>query len=316
MTTLICAGTLFSDWEHVLANNVPTGLRDTTLQKKFSALSTEIYQRKFLDADELTWKTFAPDEASLDQARNLLSNPQIDSIFIYCDTNSSLFLDFWKATDVTAKFLLFYSSPEIELAKYFNTHSFDATQVESIIEAWIIRTRAMLTFFMNSRDLCLLVNVQSATIMHHSLFEKLKKHFDIDLKADSLASQPNSEVSTLLVYLATSLLLNNEKVAELYDEVRSAATVLCDQDKNLENLQSRSDVLVPDFLNEAKALIKSEQLNNEMASELSMKQEQVFQAQEELDYYYVNTQKQENILADYLSSDPLLKIARQARLNQ
>lgn len=316
MTTLICAGTLFSDWQRVLLNTLAADPEHSPAHEKFSAFNSEICRQHFQSPDQATWEPFSAEENHLDQARNLLSTIRNEQLFSWSETNNGLILDLWKTADETSKFLLFYSSPEFELGNYFNTHSFDENQVENIIGSWVIRTRAMLTFFMNNRNRCLFVNVQSADTMGDLLLQKLNEHFHLDLKTGVVIEEQQKEHAALLKYLAATLLFNNEKVAQLYDETISAATVLCDQDKDLKNILSRSVALIPGYLHEVKNLMRFHQLKNEMADELSMKQLQVFQAQEELDYYYVKSQKQENIIANYLSSDPLLKIVRHVRLNQ
>ena len=316
MTTLFCTGNLFSNWKQLLSNSNSAAPSNIALHDKLTEFSTDVCQRQFPGADEVTWKPFTPEETHLNSARDLLSSIQTESTFVFCDTNSSLYLDLWKKADESAKFLLFYSSPESELAAYFNAHPYDAPRAEQVIEAWINRTMAMLKFFMNNREASLLVNLQSAIGMRDSLGQNLKRLFGIDLEAICSTNPRLTEDSVLLTYLATGLLAHDARVAELYDETRSAATTLCEQDKSLQDIQSRSENLVPLFLKEAKNLMESKQRKNEMEIELSEKQHQIFRAQEELDDYYVNTQRQTGVLTNYLSSDPLLRIARQLRLNQ
>jgi low affinity Fe/Cu permease len=316
MTTLICAGTLFSDWQRVLLNTLSVNPELSHVYKQLAAFNAEICSRHFQITDQATWEPFSVEENHLDQARNLLSATQNEPLFSWGDRSNVLFLDLWKTADETSRFLLFYSSPEFELGNYFNTHPFDESQVESIIEAWAIRTRAMLAFFMNNRKRCLLVNVQSADTPGNLFLKKINEHFQLDLKTGIATEEQQNEHSAMLKYLSATLLLNNGKVAQLYDETLSTATVLCDQDKDFQNIQCRSTALIPAYLDELKTLIKTEHLKNELVEKLSMKQRQIFQVREELDYYYVKSQEQEKILADYLRSDRLLRIARKVRLNQ
>jgi len=351
MTTLICSGTLFSDWQNVTKALVPADSSRLSVHTEITILAKEICQQQFPGMDELDWTTFSPDKKHTDQANQLLSSIENEPLYIWDNGNSSLYLDFWKSTAEGAKFVLFYSRPELELSNYIENHPFEMSRVEKTIDAWVIRTRAMLTFFMNNRDRCLLVSVQTAGSENESFIQALNKQFGLDLEAEPLTTPLLNNNSVLIEYLATTLLLKNRYVSELYDEVRSAATVISNQDKTISGIEDRGKSLINEFLNETatyKQLNKTqpiledelslskhqinqmqEELENyfkqmnevqpELEDELSLSKLQINQMQEELEYYFRKSIEQEkitNTMADYLSNDPLLKLARHARQTQ
>ena len=191
------------------------------------------------------------------------------------------------------------------------------------MQAWLVRTKVMLAFFMNNRSQCLLVNLQSADSERHLFVQLLNERFRLQIDRNASAAKNRSGNLALVEYLAASLLRDNELVSELYDEVRSAATVIGEQDASLENTQSRSRSLIGAFLNETTSyeqLTKSyrqlSESHKELENDLSLKQLQINQLKEELEYYFKSRQEQRDIFTNYLASDSLLNVARQARMSR
>jgi hypothetical protein len=264
----------------------------------------------------LNWQTFTPDVDYNDRAGQLLSNLENEPLFTWENSNSSLYLNFWRKAAKNAKFLLFYSSPEFELSSYISTHPFDTSSIEMAMNAWLIRTQAMLAFFMHNRDRSLLLDVQSADSANESFIQILNQQFDLNLEFKPLAAAVLNDSSVLLEYLATTLLLKNQQVSEFYDEVRSAATQISDRDKSISNIETRNTALVNAFLTEVTTYNQLRDTRSVLEDELASNRLQINQMAEELEYYFKNSIEKEkiaNTVMDYLSNDPLLKIARQAR---
>lgn len=323
MMTLICSGNLFSNWQHIVEINALTNPEYTTVSQQLSVLSEEMCRAQFPDTDELNWRPFSPSEGFTTQASELFSSIEDEALFTWSDINCALNLDFWQSTIENASFLLFYSSPEYELASYINSRSFNEAHVEEIMQAWLVRTKVMLAFFMNNRSQCLLVNLQSADSERHLFVQLLNERFRLQIDRNASAAKNRSGNLALVEYLAASLLRDNELVSELYDEVRSAATVIGEQDASLENTQSRSRSLIGAFLNETTSyeqLTKSyrqlSESHKELENDLSLKQLQINQLKEELEYYFKSRQEQRDIFTNYLASDSLLNVARQARMSR
>lgn len=313
MTTLICAGTLFADWQDALKKLIPSDSKLLVAQNELSKFGAEVCQQHFPEMEELAWRPFFLDEDYLDQAKTLLLPAQDKQLFTWADSNNSLLLNFWKTAVDDAKFVLFYSSPEYELSNYINSHPFGEKVIENVITAWVNRSRAMLTFYLNHRKDSLLVNSQSVQSEEETFIQALNKKFDLCLEVDSAASTDQPENSVLVYYLATTLLLNREDVSEIYDEICSAATVICEQDKTFENIQQRNKSLIALFLKETQSTNDLKSHQEELKDELQLKQIQLAQITDELEYYFVKSKEQEKVFTDYLSTDPLLRIARQVR---
>jgi hypothetical protein len=318
MITLICTGTLFSDWRRIQDQLFQHKTENLPISVELTKLSVKICKEHFHNPNELSWAAFSPDDTYLNKAKRIMSSLENNSFYAWADTNSCLSLNFWQAAANDAKFLLFYSSPEHELSKYIHSHPFDEKEIEGVIAAWETRTRAMFTFFMNNREQCLLVNVESAGSESGPFVQKLNEQFDLDLEPGSAVDSQRSGSSALMEYLATTLLLNNQFVSEIYDEVRSAATVLRRQDKSIPGIEERSKSLINAYLHELAALMHLATSRQELEDELSLGQLQIEQMAEELEFYVQKNREQENItrvFADYLGNDPLLKVARKVRLS-
>jgi len=319
MTTLICTGTLFSEWQHVLESQVPGAASRLPAQAELNSYSEALCQQQYPETDELTWKSFSPDEKDTDNARQLFSAINSESLFIWADANSSLYLDLWLSIDSDSRFIMFYANPEYELSNYINTHNFNTRDIEKVISAWTTRTRAMFTFFMNNRGRCLLVNVQDANSDGRLLVKLLNEKFGFDLQTDSPDAGEEAENFALLDFLATTLLLNDDSVSELFDEVRSVATVISRQDKAIADIQVRNRSLINTFLDEVTEFKRVTKSQKALKNEQSLNHLQISQLVEELEFYFKKCKEQENVnntFAKYLSNDPLLKLARHARRMQ
>lgn len=316
MTTLICSGTLFSNWQQIAGLNNVTDPKHAPVFARLSALSENICRKQFSGTDKLDWKPFSPNEEDTNAAGALLSLVKNEPLFAWADTSSSLYLDYWNSAIDNAGFLLFYSSPEIELSRYINKYAYNAAQAEKVMQAWLIRSRAMLAFFMGNRSRCLLVNVQSAESEQQLFTRVLSDHFKLQLENKHSTFKEDSKDLALVEYLATGLLLGDETVAELYDDIRSAATMICEQDKAMPDIKSRSSSLIDKSLQEAASYRQLAQTHKQLEEDLVLTQMQFSQVTEELEYYFNTSREQAKIFTDYLRTDPLLNIARQARKSQ
>jgi hypothetical protein len=316
MTILICSGTLYSGWQQTAALSNVTGPQPSPVSTKLTALSEKICRQQFPETDELDWKPFSPSEEDTNAGSALLSLLKNEPFFAWADNHSSLYLDYWNSTIEDAGFLLFYSSPEFELSRYIIRDAYNTAQAENVMRAWLIRSRAMLAFFMNNRSRCLLVNVQSAESEQQLFTSVLSEHFKLKLDNNHSTVSETSKALALEEYLASSLLLGDETVAELYDEIRSAATIICEQDKAMPDIKSRSNSLIDKFLQEAASYRELAQSHKQLEEDLNLTQLQFSQVTEELEYYFNTNKEQEKIFTDYLRTDPLLNTARQVRKSQ
>ena len=317
MTSIICTGTLYSDWQNILPRHLPANSSQNDVSAEISALSRKICKRQYPDSDELDWKAFIPDDEFKDQAKQLLSNVESESLFAWQDNNSSLFLDFWNTAAESARFLLIYSSPEFELSQYISSHTFDPEFSEKVIAAWLIRTRAMLSFFMNNRDRCLLVGVETVNAEDGALSHLVDKQFALNLAFNPRRTSQPGGPSALIEFLATTLLLNESSVAELYDEVRSAASLIREQDKSIAGIGERNKSLINAFIDEVTAYQNLDDKQEEYDDELSRNLLQLHQTQKELEFYYLKASDAEILVDQYrffLSKSKVNKLARLLRL--
>lgn len=317
MLTLICSGTLYSNWQSTLKQQLPNNSSEHPAYAKLTTLSENICRQQFRDSEEFLWKSFTPSSKYTDKTRNQLPDVEDAPLFVWADKNCNLFLDYWKAITNNVKFLLFYSSPERELGNYLFKHPYDAHTHENVLKAWAVRTREMHAFFMKNRDRCLLVNAQCAESSQGALVKALNQHFDLELKPQNVPFVKTPSV--LVEFLATSLLLNNHYISEIYDDVCSSATLISKQEKQILDIEDRNIELIGAFVDEVKANVKLNDKHAELEEELCLYRLQKDQITEELEYYFDKNIEQENLastMANYLSTDPLLSVARQVRKMQ
>lgn len=316
MTTLICTGALFSDWELICKQLLQTNYSHHPVFTELSKLSTNMFQNQLLESKQMYWKPFPPNAEVSQDARMLLSSIRPEQQFIWADSNSCLALDFWQEASEDVSFVLFYSSPEFELSKYIKENSYDPIEVKSVLDAWNTRTRSMLTFFMQFRNKCLLVDVQDAMRTPEKLVQKINEVLNTVLAEPCSKSTKFPKDLILHEYFAATLVSNNDKVSELFDEVRSTATVLDEYIPKLTDIHTRTELLIPGFL---KNIDQMDQLKNSLAiaeDEINMMNLQIHEIQKELEFYYKKEKETAALNAEYLkflNQDPALKLARLAR---
>jgi len=98
MTTLICSGTLFSDWRNILKKYLPADSEKLFAHAEISVLAKEICHQQFPGLDELDRNPFTPDNAYADIASSLLSSIEKEPLSTWDDNNCSLYLNFLKTT--------------------------------------------------------------------------------------------------------------------------------------------------------------------------------------------------------------------------
>jgi len=319
MTTFICTGSLFSGWESIHNNYL---LADSSLHPvcvELSAFSAKIFQEQASGTDQLNWKPPCLDNHHSKEAKLLLSTVQCEPPLMWADTSSCLFLDFWQKVSEDVRFVLFYSSPEFELSKYIQKHSYDPSTVKSVVDAWIVRTRSMLTFFMKFRSTSLLIDVQSAMGNPGKLISTINDVLDTELNEPARKNYFPQNDSVLYEYFAATLLADNDNVSDLFDEVRSTATILEKDVPELRDIRSRTELLIPDFL---KKIDIQKQLETDLtlaSDKLTMMGLQLHQTQKELESYYLKERDTAVLNEKYLkflNQDSLLKLARLARLSE
>ncbi|MBE9548239.1 MAG: hypothetical protein IMF09_02445 [Proteobacteria bacterium] len=319
MTILFCTGTQYIDWPQVAEQCLSQTIWGTELQQALTAFNLEMSPGQLTGEEALSWKAFSPDKSFHETANTLLSSVEGKTFFVWADKTLSLNLEFWSSTVNSAKFLLFFCSPEAELGAYLAAHPFDEIELDKVLSAWVIRTQAMLGFYMNYRDRCLLVNVESAASESELFVQEINQRFDYNLPPNPPVTAFRNKKTTLVEYLATTLLLKNYRVLELYDEVRSASQLIGTQDNLILGIDDRSQLLIKGFLAEVAVYKQLADKQAGLEEQLFHNKLQINQMQEELEQYFKKSVEQEKItstMADYLSNDPLLKIARKARRRQ
>jgi hypothetical protein len=288
MALVICSGGLHSGWAALLQASLPEQGAPQNLEDGLSTLSTAICRQRFPGVATWNWKPFMPGDEWRSAALRTTSSTAPGFTHAWIDANACLMLDFWCSVDPQANFLLFYSSPEFELSCFLRSNPRDLSAVEAVISAWITRTRAMFNFFMHHRGRCLLLNVESWRHLDAAWADKLAADFGLKVDRTAVTGALRDERSLVLEYVAGTLLLDKFEVSNLYNHVRSAATVICNRDKVIEDIKARSMSLIPAVLDELERNADEHRELDEAA----------------------------DTFASYLTGDPLLRLARHNRAAQ
>jgi hypothetical protein len=316
MANLIISGIPYSYWCEIVLEQVGAGAQKHPRHAELSAFCERICREHHQAEDELDWRNFVPDAAGAEQAEQLLRKGNGAGTTYWADSNVALTLDFWRDADPDTFFLLFFSSPEWVLGNFIDSEPFHPVEADRVVEAWIDRSRNFLQFALNHRKQSLLLNTESLVSDPASLTAIIENHFGLSVPVKPQRETCHPSQSTVTRYVASSLLLTDSRLSDLYDNLRSAATAVHDQDHEIEGSKDRHTVLLDTFLNEVRDLRGQSERLAELEAEFSLKQQQVNKLIEELEYYYTMSRKQAGMFTSYLESDALLRVARRARVTQ
>ena len=239
---------------------------ESAFLEKLSEISTEIVNQYLPHTSPLMRKPVRPEQTLRERVAALEAIKDVGKSLIWSDAESSLYLDFWRESLMGAKFMLFYSSPERELANFFESTQFDINLVDDVLAAWIIRSQAMLAFYSNNNKECLLMNATSALKESNrflACFNEFSKE-SYSFVEDFAESVPKSGV--LDEFLATAFLLDKDTASEVYDELFSKTTVIAETDKVFIDIITRNSVLLKDSLEESrvhKSLLQAYKSSNQ-----------------------------------------------------
>lgn len=261
-------------------------------------------------------KPFDPEQALSDKISVFCSSIDPEETLVWWDEQSCLCLNFWRNTLEDSKFLLFYTSPEQELANFFASEQFDVQVISQVVTAWMIRTRAMLGFYARHRTDCLLVNSESAALHGASLVDLINKQFGTELQGQFTGHSATQRFNIVDLFLASSQILGNENVAEIYDELRSLTTVLQAEDKDMADDRDRADLLFQRCVMENQVLKKALESGQKKSEQLELARAHIKELQSELEFYYTQLEAQtarNELLGSYVGDDPFLELVRKAR---
>lgn len=290
---------------------------DSDFLEQLSEISTEIINQYWPRTSPLLRKPVRPEQTLRERVTAIEAVKDFGKNMIWSDTESSLYLDFWRESLFDAKFMLFYSSPERELANFFESTLFDIDVVNDVISAWIVRLQAMLAFYSNNNKECLLVNTTSV-FKENNRFLACFNEFSKDsftFVEDFAESVPKSGV--LDEFLATAFLLNNDTVSEIYVELCSKTTVIAETDKIIVDIITRNSSLLKDSLEESRVSNNLLQANKTANQQLELTNIHLQKLQQELEFYYGEYQELTNLrdkMKLFMTENRLLRLVRLARV--
>lgn len=159
------------------------------------------------------------------QALDILHANQGKEVWGWANPFSTWLLDFWKSLDPNIYFVLVYSSPEEDVAR-FMMEEIEFTQAGNTpADVWFSYNTQLLRFYNRNRERCILVGKNAACGNPSSLLGYCNKNFGLLLKTDVVATHTEGhEYDAVSLALARSGLENRDDLHRLYDEIQATAT--------------------------------------------------------------------------------------------
>ena len=261
------------------------------------------------------WETVA--------ANIILANIEQD-FWGWQSTQSVPLLNFWKNYDADINFILVYSKPETNIARYILSGK-DASQTSLAIDEWKACNNQLLSFYLQNKDRCILVNEEKAKNSKFEFLQLISKKFMSKTELSLDGEHEFKNIDATAAVLASLSLQDRDDIISLYLDLESAADMPAEQTvqfsskddieqaihqfqithiaslKSLETNRTSDNQAPLHDLEKATASLEIDQdqpENNAILDELEeVRQEnelltlQLHQVQEELEYYFQNNQE-------------------------
>ncbi len=130
-------------------------------------------------------KKMAVPEHFIGQARDLIENNQALPVWGWKDPRTTLFLDFWAELLPQARFIFIHRSPWEVIDSLYRRGSLGdeifVDKPEFAIELWASYNRALLDFYNNNKDKCLLYNLNTIAVAPELLIKGIEHKFAFGL---------------------------------------------------------------------------------------------------------------------------------------
>ena len=259
-------------------------------------------------------------------ALDLFMSNRSENWWGWFDSEALPYLNFWKSLDSRLGFIFIYDTPINFLERFIAKNvSVNKEELSIAIDEWLEYNEALLKFYYRNAERSLLVNAQQVKLQTTEYLQQVTKQIGlVDLKADkseilSLQEkfQVKESVNPLFSYLVRDILSDYSDLINLYEELQSVANLPYDDfllDTQFDALSALS-VLQQEkqeyFTTQEKlhsSLEKNKVLEEEITSlqakqkELIEKEKsktsenellltQLMSVQEELEKYYLESQK-------------------------
>lgn len=138
-------------------------------------------------------------------------------------------LDYWQATDPSARFILVFDSPKLLLKSLVNDE-LDVAVIESAIDEWVDYHERLLAFFDQHSDLSLLLEGETAVNNLGNIKDKIQTiTTNLKLKSNwqlqTTSELPCEQSSALFEMITDKILAQYPRCLQLYDELLDRASI-------------------------------------------------------------------------------------------
>lgn len=256
-------------------------------------------------------------------ALDLLMSNRDEKWWGWSDSAALPLLNYWKSLDSKMGFILVYDTPENFIKKALSSTHTDTKTMQDAIAEWCHYNEALLKFYYRNEEASLLVNAQQVKLKSEEYLQEVGKQIGLretDINSHAIVSVQNSfeniQEDPLFSYLSDALLSEHPKLTNLYAELQSIANVplshtetasvkplealfsLHHTTQQVSTLSSELEVAKEAFENTKKqeqALMTEKEklsaLQQQATTENSELLSQLMSVQEELEKYYLVSQK-------------------------
>ncbi len=342
MKIVICTGSPWSNVNQVGTTLISAGLHPPapSADSKLTIESLHAQIETTYKIDNLTsnGQAIHPGDITALQALDILQSNPDQELTGWTHPLDTWLLDFWKSLDLDIYFILAYSSPEEDIARFMLQDIETSLSSESAAELWFSYNTQLLRFYNRNRDRCVLLSSNNNSGNSSHLTTLCNERFNIALQTDTDTADPvETTQDTVASVLAQSFLQDNDELYKLYDEIQATATLpnnesantssdkaweaysltrhrAAEQQEQLKTYrkeQKESQRQLKEFtekLSEQTDLLEKSQSEHKQSNEENeLLLLQLHQVQEELETTFISNQESQNTLTDLQERHELLK---------
>ncbi len=292
MRTLILLGHPQSGGEAFEQLMVHAGMQKASVSQRQSMSPEEIshalLERAGIKSD--SYQELEPHDPGLvwrDLALDLLLANRKKLLWGWYDPNAVHFLDYWKNADSAVEFVLIFSSPAFAFASALEFAGKAEDAKLELIKSWKKYNAELLRFYQRNVERCHWIDMDSLPVNPDYWVRKLLKDAEGGLPVEA----PDKRPSPLYQLLALDLLQDYSDVRDLYEEIQSLANGLSGSRGDLEDRRRLASQALSTLSGSAS---QTSRISDGQAQELREENEllllQLHQVQEELEYYFLQSQ--------------------------
>ena len=332
MKVVVCTGTPWTDLEQVgtvlKAAGMQSPINPVRGQATIESFHAQLEKVGQADSRSFIDQPIPPGKIWGQQALGILQDNLNQQVWGWTNSFSTWLLEFWKSLDQNIFFVLVYSTPEEDIARFMRNEEEASSRHGA--DFWLACNTQLLRFYNRNSKRSILVDRNKVLSDPSVLLDFCNERFGLTLQVDIAQPSPESQPPDAIgIVLAQSLLQGRDDVYSLYHEMQATATHPAEDDYTavvdtawssyrdlLNTLTAQQEQYIRKLADQSRELEGKNAELEQCKSENELFLLQLHQVQEELETTFLNSQKQQAATKDRLAEQERQLQEKQSQVEQ